>query len=85
MSPSSEIRGVRISLGVQGLPDRRRKKKDDRDDHFQRQMKDIEDEGERIHDRSVLDNKGSTTTPAKPKPRKPTPDDSTTRRIDIEA
>ena len=91
MPSNPDISGVRASLGVQGLPQRRRKR-DDRDDHFRRQMKEIEQEEERIHEHSVLDEytpgvppKLKSAPTPKPKLIGPPPEDDTRKRINVEA
>ena len=85
MASAGNIFGVQTPYGMQGLPSQRRNR-DDRDDHFRRQMEEIEEEEGRIHEDSREDgsNKDRRQRGQLPRPRRLIPDDPNCR-IDFEA
>ena len=91
MGTPADISRIQTSYVVPSLPDRKRQR-DDRDNHFERQMKDIEDEEGRIHERAERDDARPDADGRKPEqqpPNRPRPlprdDQDGKRHIDFEA
>ena len=88
MPSAGNIPAIQTSLGVRALPSQSRNR-DDRDDHFRRQMEDIEEEEGRIHEDSREhseqgNDRGRRQRGKLPQPRRLIPEDPNCH-IDFEA